>query len=161
MPKSNRLLATVNLIIAVLLTTQPLGFDSAASAAPLPVVHRHLHTVKAKVVTVPRTPSAARRHVKATIAKRGWGAKQWKCLDALWTHESGFRPNAFNKTKVGGKNAGGIPQILGLNPKSSVEYQTRKGIEYIESRYGTPCEAWTFWKSKAKYYDGDWHGGWY
>jgi hypothetical protein len=48
-------------------------------------------------------------------------------------------------------NAGGIPQILGLNPKISVEEQINRGFTYIESRYSDPCSAWRFWERNNWY----------
>jgi hypothetical protein len=69
--------------------------------------------------------------------------------------ESNWRPDARNKqaVKSGGKwvNAGGIPQILGLDPKIPVEDQIRRGMAYIDARYGSPCQAWNFHQN-ANYY---------
>jgi hypothetical protein len=31
-------------------------------------------------------------------------------------------------------------------------------MDYIDARYGNPCNAWAFWKKKAGH---DLHGGWY
>jgi hypothetical protein len=70
--------------------------------------------------------------------------KQWNCLNQLWTKESNWRPNAYNKVKVMGKNAGGIPQILGLDPKTPAPKQIDRGLSYIYNRYITPCKAWEF-----------------
>jgi hypothetical protein len=77
-----------------------------------------------------------------------WQYKQWSCLNKLWTKESNWRPNAYNKVKVMGKNAGGIPQILGLDPKPK---QIERGLDYIYNRYQTPCQAWKFWTMKGYY----------
>jgi len=73
-----------------------------------------------------------------------WAQNQYRCLDKLWTRESNWRPNAYNKIKVMGKNAGGIPQILGLDPKTPAPLQIDRGFAYIMHRYGTPCMAWKF-----------------
>ena len=73
-----------------------------------------------------------------------WAAHQYECLDKLWTQESNWRSEAFNKIKVMGKNAGGIPQILGLDPKTPAPLQVDRGFAYIMHRYGTPCMAWKF-----------------
>ena len=77
--------------------------------------------------------------------------KQWNCLNKLWTKESNWRPNAYNKVKVMGKNAGGIPQILGLDPKTPAPKQIDRGLSYIYNRYKTPCEAWEFFTKKGYY----------
>jgi hypothetical protein len=78
-----------------------------------------------------------------------WQHKEWSCLNKLWTKESNWRPNAYNKIKVMGKNAGGIPQILGLDPKTPPPLQIERGLKYIYHRYGTPCEAWKFFVMKG------------
>jgi hypothetical protein len=80
-----------------------------------------------------------------------WADNQYECLDKLWTKESHWRPEAFNKQKVMGKNAGGIPQILGLNPKTPAPLQIDRGMKYIIHRYGTPCMAWKFHQRKGWY----------
>jgi hypothetical protein len=48
-------------------------------------------------------------------------------------------------------HAGGIPQILGLDPDLSVEDQVTRGLVYIEHRYSNPCSAWRFWSSNFWY----------
>ena len=80
-----------------------------------------------------------------------WQYKQWLCLDKLWTRESNWRPNAYNKVKVMGKNAGGIPQLLGLDPKTPAPKQIDRGLSYIYNRYHTPCQAWKFFNKKGYY----------
>lgn len=80
-----------------------------------------------------------------------WQYKQWSCLNKLWTKESNWRPNAYNKVKVMGKNAGGIPQLLGLDPKTPAPKQIDRGLDYIYNRYHTPCQAWKFFTKKGYY----------
>jgi hypothetical protein len=80
-----------------------------------------------------------------------WKHKQWSCLNKLWTKESNWRPNAYNKVKVMGKNAGGIPQLLGLDPKTPAPKQIDRGLSYIYHRYHTPCDAWKFFTKNGYY----------
>jgi hypothetical protein len=80
-----------------------------------------------------------------------WADNQYQCLDKLWTQESNWRAEAYNKVKVMGKNAGGIPQILGLDPKIPAPLQIDRGYAYIMHRYGTPCMAWKFHQRKGWY----------
>jgi hypothetical protein len=80
-----------------------------------------------------------------------WASNQYECLDKLWTQESNWRSEAYNKVKVMGKNAGGIPQILGLDPKTPAPLQVDRGFAYILHRYGTPCMAWKFHQRKGWY----------
>lgn len=80
-----------------------------------------------------------------------WADNQYECLDKLWTQESNWRSEAYNKVKVMGKNAGGIPQILGLDPNLPAPLQIDRGFAYIMHRYGTPCMAWKFHEKKGWY----------
>ena len=80
-----------------------------------------------------------------------WANNQYECLDKLWTQESNWRSEAYNKVKVMGKNAGGIPQILGLDPDTPAPLQIDRGFAYILHRYGTPCMAWKFHERKGWY----------
>lgn len=102
-----------------------------------------------------RTPQAAKVYAKANIRVFGWAHTQWNCLETLWTRESNWRPDAQNKTAVrqNGKKvkAGGIPQILGLNPKLPVVVQVNKGLTYIKSRYQNPCTALDFHNRRGWY----------
>ena len=107
-----------------------------------------------------KTPQQAKVHAKAQLGAWGWESEaQWKCLNQLWTKESNWRSAAQNKTAVvqvrGGKRvklyAGGIPQILGLNPAIPVLQQINRGLTYIKFRYGSPCAAMRFWSMKKWY----------
>jgi tRNA(Met) C34 N-acetyltransferase TmcA len=80
-----------------------------------------------------------------------WQHNQWLCLDNLWTKESNWRHEAYNNVKIMGKNAGGIPQILGLSPNTNPTEQIDRGLDYISYRYGTPCKAWRFWQKNGWY----------
>ncbi len=82
---------------------------------------------------------------------QSWADNQYECLHKLWTKESNWRHEAYNKTKVMGKNAGGIPQILGLDPKTPAPLQIDRGFKYIMHRHGTPCMAWKFHQQKGWY----------
>jgi hypothetical protein len=73
-----------------------------------------------------------------------WETKQWECLNTLWTKESHWESDAYNTVKVMGRNAGGIPQILGMSPHTKPTDQIDRGLDYIAYRYGTPCKALLF-----------------
>ena len=106
-----------------------------------------------------RTPLAAKAIAKNQIKDFGWDYRQWTCLHRLWTKESNWRPNALNRQPVkvlkNGKwikvHAGGIPQILGMNPKLNIVQQLDRGMTYIERRYSTPCQALKF-HNRYNYY---------
>lgn len=76
---------------------------------------------------------------------------QFQCLERLWTKESNWRSNAYNKVKVMGKNAGGIPQLLGMSPHIPATRQIDRGYSYIIYRYGSPCKALRFHERKGWY----------
>lgn len=80
-----------------------------------------------------------------------WASNQFLCLEKLWIKESNWRQNAYNDVKVMGKNAGGIPQLLGLSPSTPPTIQIDRGFSYIMYRYGTPCKAWKFHKENGWY----------
>jgi hypothetical protein len=80
-----------------------------------------------------------------------WNDKQFDCLDKLWTKESHWRPEAYNDHKVMGKNAGGIPQLLGMDPNVPATRQIERGFAYILYRYGSPCQALKFHDKKGWY----------
>jgi len=80
-----------------------------------------------------------------------WEENQYRCLDKLWSKESNWRPDAYNKHKVMGRNAGGIPQLLGMSTKTMPTEQIDRGIAYIIYRYSTPCAALKFHKRKGWY----------
>ena len=109
-----------------------------------------------KPILVERTPEASKEFAQKRLDAYGWDTPaQWECLLSLWTKESNWRPDAYNKTVVyqnGEKlHAGGIPQILGLDPDLTVEEQVSRGFIYIEHRYKNPCSAWRFWSSNFWY----------
>ena len=63
-------------------------------------------------------------------------AKQYLCLEQLWTRESQWNPKAKNKSS----SAYGIPQLLKLKTNDPYK-QIDLGLKYIAHRYGTPCRA--------------------
>ncbi len=104
------------------------------------------------------SPAAAKRFARAHIAdKYGWGDAQMDCLIPMWDRESGWNYRASNPN---GKYHG-IPQtssaVWSAQGYSRAEYmgsaavQVKVGAKYIDARYGSPCKAWSFWKSHHWY----------
>jgi hypothetical protein len=79
---------------------------------------------------------------------------QFSCLDDIWTRESGWRWDAANAS-----GAYGIPQALpgskmataGADWQTNPATQIKWGLGYIQSIYGTPCSAWSFWQAHGWY----------
>jgi resuscitation-promoting factor RpfB len=75
-----------------------------------------------------------------------WSTWQWKYLNWLWTHESGWNPYARNPYS----GAYGIPQALpgskmasaGPHWRTNARTQILWGMHYIRVRYHTPYGAW-------------------
>ena len=80
------------------------------------------------------------------LAQLGGDAGQFSCLESLWGKESGWNPDAQNPTS----SAYGIAQFLdstwagtGIAKTSDGYRQIDAGLVYINSRYGSPCGAWS------------------
>jgi hypothetical protein len=73
--------------------------------------------------------------------------KEWSSLAKLWGKESAWNYRAANPHS----SAYGIAQVLKTPQGSTIEYQVRKGLEYIAHRYESPTQAWDFW-SRNRYY---------
>jgi hypothetical protein len=102
------------------------------------------------------TPAPTPRQIAGQLlVQYGWDSGQFSCLDALWTHESGWNVYAQNPSS----GAYGIPQALpgdkmaaaGPDWATNPATQIRWGLTYIQGRYGSPCAAWTH----------EQHTGWY
>ncbi|MFN5250027.1 MAG: transglycosylase SLT domain-containing protein [Bacteroidota bacterium] len=87
--------------------------------------------------------------------------KQFGCLAKLWGKESAWNYKAKSPT-----HDYGIPQrhMSHNNPKQIQDFlkdpqgQIRWGLNYIKTRYETPCKALQSWLSRA---DKNGRGGWY
>ncbi len=83
----------------------------------------------------------------AMAARYGWHGHQDRCLNLLWTRESGWRM-VWNYQ---GSGAYGIPQALPASKMASAgaDYmnnpatQIRWGLGYIRDTYRDPCTAWS------------------
>ena len=95
------------------------------------------------------TPRTAKAYAKAFIKHTHphWNRSEWVALEKLWTKESNWRQEAKNKKS----SAGGIPQILGLNPKTPAPHQIERGLAYIQHRYERPSVAWAHWRANGWY----------
>lgn len=93
-----------------------------------------------------------------------WSSRsEWQCFNSIIEHESSWNPWADNG--AGWEETGGIPQAhpsnkmaeAGKDYRVNVWTQVKWGLKYIDSTYGTPCNAWDAWQSRAA--NGSY--GWY
>lgn len=114
--------------------------------------------------SVPNLPPASdpQRHHNEELGQKlardlkHWEGQEWQCLDQLWLHESGWNHHAKNPSS----GAYGIPQSLPGNKMASVgsdwatnpETQIKWGLNYIEDRYSTPCNAWAQWQARSPHW---------
>lgn len=91
------------------------------------------------------------------LPAHGWGASQasqFSCLNNIWVRESNW-----NELAGSPNHAYGIPQS---NPGSKMasegsdwltnpQTQIRWGEDYIQGKYGSPCQAWAYWQTHHNY----------
>lgn len=88
--------------------------------------------------------AAAQVYAKSLFKSHGWSKAQWPALQKLWQRESGWNPEATNRSS----GAYGIPQSLPASKmdaygnRNDYKVQVRWGEDYIAGRYGTPSRAW-------------------
>jgi hypothetical protein len=140
----------------------------AAQALPVNVSKEKAITVSLHYLTVSTTRLDAKRALSSPYVKyfdpetvaflteysKGASIAEWRCLDAIWLHESHFNPKALNM----GSQAFGIAQFLPstwgnykVKKTSSPTLQIKYGLHYIQIRYGDACNAWKFWKANGWY----------
>jgi hypothetical protein len=82
-------------------------------------------------------------------------AAQYACFDKIVEHESDWNPQASNASS----GAYGLVQALpaskmssaGADWKTNPATQIEWGLDYMNERYGSPCDAWSFWQSNGWY----------
>jgi hypothetical protein len=89
------------------------------------------------------------------IIASGKAVGEFRCLDKIWTKESGWNHKAENPSS----GAYGIPQAYpagkmvsaGADWRTNPATQIKWGLGYINGRYGSPCGAWSYWQSNHSY----------
>ncbi|WP_234393006.1 transglycosylase SLT domain-containing protein [Streptomyces pactum] len=80
---------------------------------------------------------------------------QWQCFSNIVDHESSWNYKAVNPSS----GAYGLFQALpagkyssaGADWRTNPATQIKWGLNYMDNRYGSPCEAWTFWQANHWY----------
>ncbi len=89
------------------------------------------------------------------IAQQLVPVSQFACFDEIITHESGWNLHATNASS----GAYGLPQALPgykmgtIAPdwRNNAVTQIKWAISYMDGRYGSPCDAWSFWQAHSWY----------
>jgi hypothetical protein len=87
--------------------------------------------------------------------KYGYGAGQFACFDNIISRESRWNVRATNPSS----GAYGLAQALPGSKMASIASDWRTnpatqiiwGVQYMDNRYGSPCEAWSFWQAHSWY----------
>ncbi|MBW8796335.1 MAG: transglycosylase SLT domain-containing protein [Streptomyces sp.] len=82
-------------------------------------------------------------------------ATQFNAFSKIVSHESGWNPSATNSSS----GAYGLVQALpgakmasaGSDWKTNPATQIKWGLDYMNSRYGSPAAAWSFWQANGWY----------
>ncbi|MER7583445.1 transglycosylase SLT domain-containing protein, partial [Kitasatospora sp. NPDC097691] len=80
---------------------------------------------------------------------------QFQCFSQIVKRESGWDYTATNKSS----GAYGLVQALpgskmasaGADWRTNPSTQIKWGLDYMNSRYGSPCGAWSFWQAHSWY----------
>jgi len=104
----------------------------------------------------PKTATEPREIARQMMLnKYEWGEDEFTCYDAIIMRESKWDPYADNPHST----AYGIPQALpgnrmaafGDDWRTNPATQITWGLDYVEQRYGTPCQAWSFKRGHGWY----------
>jgi hypothetical protein len=115
---------------------------------------RHLAKVKA-LGYEPGTTDPREIARQMMVNKYNWGADQFACYNNIIIRESNWIVTADNPHS----SAYGIPQALPGNKMASfgADWRTNPatqlawGLSYVKTRYGTPCNAWSFKQAHGWY----------
>ncbi|MFF4538364.1 aggregation-promoting factor C-terminal-like domain-containing protein [Streptomyces aureus] len=99
----------------------------------------------------PTTASAAKSIAHEMIPD----ASQFNAFSKIVEHESGWNVSATNSSS----GAYGLVQALpgskmasaGSDWKTNPKTQIKWGLDYMNSRYGSPTAAWSFWQANGWY----------
>lgn len=82
---------------------------------------------------------ASQEYARQKLAAAGLGGADFEALKQLWQKESGWNPNALNRSS----GAHGITQMMPMHGRrEGAQSQIDWGIDYILRRYGSPSRAW-------------------
>ncbi|WP_107452279.1 transglycosylase SLT domain-containing protein [Streptomyces sp. NRRL F-5650] len=98
------------------------------------------------------TPASS---AQATAKKMIGDSAEFQCFSKIVDHESDWNVNATNASS----GAYGLVQALpgskmasaGADWKTNPATQIKWGLDYMKDRYGSACDAWSFWQTNGWY----------
>lgn len=156
LPESANLTTSVSLNSEVDLSEGAALYTQLDQGADLFASQMALAASVSQQVEMARTITGAKIVTKSIMASEfAWGTDQYNCLNRLWTKESHWNYKAHNYRS----GAHGIPQALPAVRMESIASdwrtnpvtQIRWGLQYIGTRYDSPCKAWAKFK-RSRYY---------
>ncbi|MCX4764696.1 lytic transglycosylase domain-containing protein [Streptomyces sp. NBC_01275] len=89
------------------------------------------------------------------IARQMVPSSQFQCFSNIVNHESTWNYRAVNPSS----GAYGLVQAYpgskmssaGADWRTNPATQIKWGLSYMDSRYGSPCDAWAFWQANGSY----------
>jgi len=92
---------------------------------------------------------------QATAQKMIGNSAEYQCFSNIVQHESGWNHTATNPSS----GAYGLVQALpaskmasaGADWKTNPATQIKWGLDYMKDRYGSACDAWSFWQANNWY----------
>ncbi|MFD7066618.1 transglycosylase SLT domain-containing protein [Streptomyces sp. NPDC059913] len=100
-------------------------------------------------------PTTVTTGAQATAQAMIGDAAQYQCFSNIVQNESGWNHTATNASS----GAYGLVQALpgskmasaGADWQTNPTTQIKWGLDYMNSRYGSPCAAWSFWQANHWY----------
>jgi hypothetical protein len=90
----------------------------------------------------------------ALMLGAGYGLDQMPCLKNLWMKESGWKETAGRSGGAYGipqSNPGSKMAVYGADWRTNPATQIKWGLNYIKTKYKTPCGAWSTFQSRGYY----------
>ncbi|MFF4208079.1 transglycosylase SLT domain-containing protein [Streptomyces sp. NPDC001796] len=123
----------------------------AATAVAAAATGALLTSAPAQAATPTSAPSSAQAIAHQMIPDPA----QYEAFNKIVSHESGWNPQATNASS----GAYGLVQALpaskmasaGSDWKTNPATQIKWGLDYMNSRYGSPAAAWNFWSTHHWY----------
>ena len=129
--------------------------EKAAAAKAAAAAHAREQAAAAAANRASLTQTYAPGTVQALAESIIGNATQFSCFSDIVSRESGWNYTATNASS----GAYGLVQALPGSKRASAgaDWQTNPatqikwGLSYMDSRYGSPCGAWSFWQAHSWY----------